>query len=371
MPPLDIAAETIAALAPSGVLRAAINLGNPILATADANTGAAGGVSIDLAGELAQRLGVPLQLLLFGTAGHSVDAVSSERADIGFFAVDPARGAGIAFTAPYLLIEGCYLVRESSPLQDNDDVDQDGVHVVVGADSAYDLFLTRTLQHAQIVRAPSSPAVVATFVEQGLDVAAGVKQQLQTDARSFPGHRLLSRPLHGHPAGDGSAQKPWRRCARAADEFRGRHEVPGLCGRIARPPRRARCFAGTARLKAMTARPAGLSVSPGSSQRDAGNPVPPAFRARLDALLGIELAQPLQFANNRQRETFAASTAVDQQVLQQLLAQRAVTPTPRDAVGHAGEIDAQAQWSAPRRKAPQPLTGGTGDGAVALAGRAA
>lgn len=184
--------STLAAtFAPTGRLRASINLGNPILANKDPATGQPAGVSVDLAGALAQRLGVALELLVFDTAGKSVDAVKNERADIGFFAVDPLRGQEISFTAPYVLIEGCYLVREASPLQRNEDVDRQGVRVTVGAGSAYDLYLSRELQHAHIVRAPSSPAVVDAFMEQGLEVAAGVKQQLQADARRRTGLRLL------------------------------------------------------------------------------------------------------------------------------------------------------------------------------------
>ena len=176
--------------APSGKLRAAINLGNPILAHA-AGDGGAGGVSVDLAREFARRLGVDLELVVVDTAGKSVDAVATERADIGFFAIDPARGADIAFTALYVLIEGSYLVQAESPIRANEDVDRAAHRVVVGKGSAYDLFLTRALRQAQIVRAPSSPAVVPTFLEQGADVAAGVRQQLEADARGKPGLRLL------------------------------------------------------------------------------------------------------------------------------------------------------------------------------------
>jgi polar amino acid transport system substrate-binding protein len=175
---------------PTGRLRAAINLGNPILAH-PVDDGGAGGVSVDLAREFARRLGVELDLVVVDTAGKSVDAVASEHADIGFFAIDPARGADIAFTAPYVLIEGSYLVRDDSPIRANDDVDQAAHRVVVGKGSAYDLFLTRNLRQAQIVRAPSSPAVVPTFLEQGADVAAGVRQQLEADARGQAGLRLL------------------------------------------------------------------------------------------------------------------------------------------------------------------------------------
>jgi polar amino acid transport system substrate-binding protein len=185
-PPVSL----LAAFAPTGPLRAAINLGNPILAGRNA-AGEPAGVSVDLARELALRLGLQLELVVFDTAGKSVDAVTNEQADVGFFAVDPLRGAGISFTAPYVLIEGCYLVAEGSPLRSNDEVDRVGTRVAVGQGSAYDLYLTRELQQAEIVRAPSSPTVVDTFVEQGLDVAAGVKQQLESDALRYPGHRLL------------------------------------------------------------------------------------------------------------------------------------------------------------------------------------
>jgi polar amino acid transport system substrate-binding protein len=121
-------------------------------------------------------LAVDLELVVFDSAGKSVEAVSDERTDIGFFAIDPLRGASIAFTAPYVLIEGFYLVREESTIRTNEDVDNTANHVVVGKGSAYDLFLSRELKHAQIVRAPTSPAVVQTFIEQGSEVAAGVKQ---------------------------------------------------------------------------------------------------------------------------------------------------------------------------------------------------
>ena len=178
-------------LAPGGRLRAAINLGNPILAGRDAGTGEVRGVSVDLARRLAGQLGLELDLVVVDTAGRSVEVVARGEADLGFFAIDPVRGRDIAFTAPYVLIEGCYLVREHSPIRANEQVDRDGVSVVVGQGSAYDLFLTRELRHAGIVRAPSSPAVVDVFVAGQGDVAAGVKQQLEADARRIGGLRLL------------------------------------------------------------------------------------------------------------------------------------------------------------------------------------
>lgn len=188
---MTIDSSLVASFIPTGRLRASINLGNPILANKDQATGQPVGVSIDLARAFADHLGVELELVVFDTAGKSVDAVKSERADIGFFAVDPLRGQEISFSAPYVLIEGSYLVREASPLKSKEEVDQEGLRVTVGVGSAYDLFLTRELKHAQIVRASSSPAVVDTFMAQNLEVAAGVTQQLQADAQRIPGLRLL------------------------------------------------------------------------------------------------------------------------------------------------------------------------------------
>ncbi|NEX64777.1 ABC transporter substrate-binding protein [Noviherbaspirillum galbum] len=179
------------AFAPTGKLRASINLGNPILANADAS-GRPAGVSVDLAAEFARVLGVELELVVVDAAGKSVDVVVSEQADIGFFAIDPARGEQIAFTEPYVLIEGYYLVKQDSPLRSNDEVDVASNRVMVGKGSAYDLYLTRTLKHASILRSPTSPAVVDTFLEQGAEVAAGVKQQLEADAQRIGGLRLLN-----------------------------------------------------------------------------------------------------------------------------------------------------------------------------------
>lgn len=179
------------AFTPCGVLRASINTGNPILARIDPESGQPYGVSVDLATKLAHSLDVELKLVVFDAAGKSVQAVTDERADVGFFAIDPLRGEGISFTLPYVLIEGAYLVSEASELQNLSEVDQLGIRVVVGKGSAYDLYLTRELKHAQIVRAPTSPTVVDTYIDLNLDVAAGVKQQLEADAARLGGLRLL------------------------------------------------------------------------------------------------------------------------------------------------------------------------------------
>ena len=178
-------------LAPTGKLRAVINYGNPTLAKKDAATGEPTGVSVDLARELARRLGVEAELVTVTSAGQSVEVLAKGRVDVGFFAIDPARATTTAFTGPYVQLEGSYLVSSDSPIRSNEEVDREGIRVAVGNKSNYDLYLTRNLKKAKIERAPTSPAVVDYFIANRLDVAAGVKQQLEMDATRLPGLRLL------------------------------------------------------------------------------------------------------------------------------------------------------------------------------------
>lgn len=187
---MHYSAHDVEALAPTGVLRATINLGNPILARQEAGKEPTG-VSVDLARALATWLELPLELLVFDSAAKAVDAVANARADVGFFAIDPLRSQGVEFTSPYVLIEGCYLVRENSSFHTHEDVEQPGVSVVVGKGSAYDLYLTRTLQKAELVRSPTSPGVVDMFIQGAYNVAAGFKQQLESDAQRAGRLRLL------------------------------------------------------------------------------------------------------------------------------------------------------------------------------------
>ena len=184
-------AQAVGLLAPKGKLRASINLGNPVLARRDSSEASPYGVSVDIARALAERLGVGIEFVVVESAGLSVDAVANGQADVGFFAIDPKRSESVAFTSPYVLIEGCYLVADDSPIRSNDEVDRAGVRVAVGGGSAYDLYLSRELKSAEIVRARNTPAVVPLFLEQRLEVAAGVKQQLQADMKRYPGLRLL------------------------------------------------------------------------------------------------------------------------------------------------------------------------------------
>jgi polar amino acid transport system substrate-binding protein len=188
---VNISAQVIQAFACTGKLRASINLGNPVLAKRDPITQEAVGISVDMAHALGQRLGVPVDLMVFESARTSVDAVAQGLADIGFFAIDPLRGVGISFTAPYLLIEGCYLVPNASAIQSIEEVDRAGNRVAVGKGSAYDLFLTRETKHAEIVRSLTPSGVVEMFMAQNLEVAAGVKQALEVYTQRFPGLRQL------------------------------------------------------------------------------------------------------------------------------------------------------------------------------------
>ena len=184
--------ETARQLAPGGRLRAAINFGNPVLAQKAPGTGAPCGVSVDLARALGERLGLPVDLVTFEAAGKVFEALKTTGAwDLAFLAIDPVRAAEIAFTSPYVVIEGTYLVRAASPFRAVDQLDRDGVRIAVGQGAAYDLFLTRTLKQAQIVRADTSAAAIDLFLAGGLDAAAGVRQPLSAAARAQPGLRVL------------------------------------------------------------------------------------------------------------------------------------------------------------------------------------
>jgi polar amino acid transport system substrate-binding protein len=188
MSPTVSAAKTD--IAPSGTLRAAINFDNTILATKDAR-GEPGGVSVELARELARRLGVATEYVPYYAAGKVVEGLRSGVWDICFLAIDPLRAKLISFTPPYVVIEGAYLVTDVSSIHDNAEVDRPGVRVAVSTGSAYDLYLSRELKHASIVRAPTAKDVVGMFLAQKLDVAAGVRPMLEADARENSGLRLL------------------------------------------------------------------------------------------------------------------------------------------------------------------------------------
>jgi polar amino acid transport system substrate-binding protein len=178
-------------LAPTGKLRAAINFGNPVLASKDPASGEPRGVSVDLSRELAARLGVPLEIVPYAAAGRVVEAVKTGAWDVAYVARDPLRSADMYQSPAYVVIEGAYLVPAESPIRSNAEVDRDGIRIVVGKGSAYDLFLTREVKRAMLVRVSSSPEVVSTMIRENLEVSAGVKQQLEADAKRTAGVRLL------------------------------------------------------------------------------------------------------------------------------------------------------------------------------------
>ena len=183
--PADIVKE----LAPTGTLRAVLNLGNIVLVQTDEQTGKQKGVTVDLAHELARRLGVPLEFTPFDGAGKAFEALKSGAHDIAFLANEPARAAEIAFTAPYVLIEGVYLVLQDSPLRAIADVDRPGVRIAVNKASAYDLYLTRNLKHATLVRSTSGGDDI--FEAEKLEVLAGVRQIIMRYAKTNPQARII------------------------------------------------------------------------------------------------------------------------------------------------------------------------------------
>ncbi|MCW1964826.1 ABC transporter substrate-binding protein [Polynucleobacter sp.] len=181
----------ISSFAPTGTLRVGINLGNPILANENPQTQELYGITIDIAHEIGKRLSLPVKLTPFKTAGNTVDAVKTGEIDLVFVAIDPVRGADISYTPPYIQIEGAYMVKTDSPIHENDQVDALSNEIVVGKGSAYDLYLSREIKNATLLRAASSQAVVDDFMSGKGNVAAGVKQQLESDAKRYEGLRML------------------------------------------------------------------------------------------------------------------------------------------------------------------------------------
>lgn len=192
-------------MAPAGTLRAIINVGNPLFASRRPGETDPYGVSVDLVRELGRRLGLPVALILSPSAAHSVQTLRSDDADLGFFALDATRGQGVDLTPPFLEVEGTFLVREHSRLAEIDQVDQRGIRIAVGFNSVYDIFLRREIRDATLVRIATSPRVVDEFIRQNIDVAAGVRQQLEADAARFGGLRLLPGRFHAVQYGMGLA----------------------------------------------------------------------------------------------------------------------------------------------------------------------
>ena len=183
--------QVVKELAPTGKLRAGINMSNFLLVTGKAANGDPQGVSPDMAAEVARRLGVPLQLVPFPSPGLLADAVDDDVWDIGNIGAEPQRAEKIAFTAAYCEIEATYLVPAGSPIQSIDDVDKPGVRISVTGRSAYGLWLENNIKQAELVRTDTLDSSFETFVDQKLDVLAGLKPRLLTDIEKLPGARIL------------------------------------------------------------------------------------------------------------------------------------------------------------------------------------
>lgn len=173
-------------LAPEGTLRVAINRGNPVLVPPV--PGEPTGVTVDIAADIARRLGVRLELLPVAAAKKSFQATVEGRADLCFLAVEPARAAEVAFTTPYVVIEGVYATAENSPIRTVDEVDQAGVRIAVNEGSAYDLYLTRSLRLAELVRSDNG---VQDYRDGKAEVVAGIRQPITAFVEEGAGHRVL------------------------------------------------------------------------------------------------------------------------------------------------------------------------------------
>jgi polar amino acid transport system substrate-binding protein len=187
----DSLATARAELAPTGTLRVALNMSNFLLTATEPTTNEPRGIAADLGRELGQRLGVPVALLPYANPGALADAATAGVWDVGFIGAEPQRADTIDFTAAYVEIEATYLVPPGSPLQTIADVDRPGVRIVAPARSAYELYLSRTLQHAQLIREQGGENAFKRFVEDHLDALAGLRPRLVIDQEAVPGSRLL------------------------------------------------------------------------------------------------------------------------------------------------------------------------------------
>lgn len=209
-----VPASLVREFAPTGTLRAGINYGNPVIVQTDPAGGAPRGVGPDLARELAKRLGVGITYVTYDSAGKLADGVRGDVWDVAFLAGEPERAQEIAFSPPYVQIEGTYMVRADSPLESVDDVDRAGLRVAVGNRTAYDLFLARNLEQAELVRSPTSLDAIAAFLaDPKLDAVAGVRQTLVMAARKDAGLRVMDdsfqviRQASGVPRGRDAAAR--------------------------------------------------------------------------------------------------------------------------------------------------------------------
>jgi polar amino acid transport system substrate-binding protein len=178
-------------LAPSGKLRAAINYGNANLATKNPTTGELRGVTIDLSRELGRWLGVPVELVGYDTIAKLLAGLKAGEWDVAYLAVDPARAGDVAYTAPYMEIENTYLVPERSSIRHASQVDRPGIRIAVQAKNAADLFLTRELKHASLVRAADGPGAFAILKAGSAEAYASGRHRLTSDAEANRSYRVV------------------------------------------------------------------------------------------------------------------------------------------------------------------------------------
>ena len=183
--------EVRSELAPSGVLRAGINLANFLLVTGHGPEGEPQGVAPDMAAEIAERLGADVAYVPFATPSELADAAGDDVWDIGLIGAEPARAETISFTAAYAEIEATCLVPAGSALRGVEEIDREGVRIAVARGSAYDLFLSRSLEHAELVRASGLDGSFDLFAEEKLDALAGLRPRLISDVERLPGARIL------------------------------------------------------------------------------------------------------------------------------------------------------------------------------------
>ena len=183
--------KAVKVLGKDGQLRVAINYGNSVLAQKNPNTGAPGGVSVDLAEELGTCLNRGITFITFEAARSVVEAIKTDQCDIAFLAIDPLRGEHISYTEPYVKIHGGYLTKASAPYTTVDDVDHLGIRIAVGKNAAYDLYLSRTLTKAELIRASTTSGAVELFLSENLELAAGIKTALLAYAENRPELKVL------------------------------------------------------------------------------------------------------------------------------------------------------------------------------------
>lgn len=190
MPP-DAPTAARAELAPAGRLRAGVNLSNTLFTKKDAKTGELSGVSVDLMRELASRLGVPVELVVYPTPGEVADAAGSGAWDVAILAIEPARAEAIAFSPAITEIEATYAVHGDSALRSADEVDAEGIRIAAPAKAGFELYLTRTLRRATLIRTNGAQAARELFNARDADALAGLKPMLLASPDKLPGARLL------------------------------------------------------------------------------------------------------------------------------------------------------------------------------------